>query len=265
MAYPYATTQVPAELGLVPRLRILAQSPCPPPGVSSLPGNTDIQTGAVPRASLSPTAILSDQPSPPFETASSRSGADLFQPLEGASVSEGASAASAAVPPQFVSHPEGADPSGAVPYPLTDVSVGLAPHQEDEGMQGIQGVDFAVSPLHAVKPSKSRRQATVQPSSEPVVPVRVDSVSSNLTPATSVSTIDRPRRASAGNWKDGPAKAKDGTFQTIRDKEQRFQAMLSDSQDIGNDVVALKASPSQALKDDKRRGAILKSIGRLTN
>ena len=166
-------------------------------------------------------------------------------------------------------HPEGAVPTGVVPYPSTDVSVGLAPHQEGEGIQGIQGADSAgmqgiqcvdsvVSPLHAVKPSKSRRQATVQSSSEPVVPVRVD------TPVTSTSTIDRPRRASVGNWKDGPAKAKDGAFQTIRDKEQKFHAKLSDvviSQDIGNDVAAMKASLSQALKDDKRRGAILKSIG----
>ena len=111
--------QIPAELGLVPRLRIVAPSPSPPPLASSPPGNTDIQTGAVPRASLSPTVILSDQLSPPSVTTSSRSGAALFQPQEDASVSEGASAASAAVPPQFVSHPEGAVPTGVVPYPST--------------------------------------------------------------------------------------------------------------------------------------------------
>jgi len=76
---------------------------------------------------------------------------------------------------------------------------------------------------------------------------------------------DRPRRSTVGNWKDGPAKDKaGGDFQTVRTKEQQFLAKIADAvinRDVPAEISVMKASLKQALKDDSRRSAILKSIG----
>ena len=66
----------------------------------------------------------------------------------------------------------------------------------------------------------------------------------------------RPRRSTAGNWKDGPAKDKDGSFQTARETDKKFQAKVADAVVFG-DVIAMKAS----LKDVTRRNAVFRSIG----
>ena len=80
-------------------------------------------------------------------------------------------------------------------------------------------------------------------------------------PTTSSRVSDRPRRSS---WKDGPAKDKDGSFQTVRDKEQEFKAKVANAvitRDVHVEISVMKVSLKQALKDDHRRAAILKSIG----
>jgi len=139
----------------------------------------------------------------------------------------------------------------------------MAPHQEGDKHEHVHAnVQEPSHQISAVKPSSKSRRQLIVPSPESAEPARADS--GPLASSSVTSTSDRPRRASAGNWKDGPAKDKDGAFQTVRDKEQKFQAKLSDAvnmRDVVDEVAAMKASLSQALKDDKRRGAILKSIG----
>ena len=82
-------------------------------------------------------------------------------------------------------------------------------------------------------------------------------------PVTTVP-VDRPRRSTAGSWKDGPAKEKDGSFQTVRDKEEKYQAKIAHAvitRDTQAEISVMKATLKQALKDDTRRTAILQSIG----
>ena len=51
-----------------------------------------------------------------------------------------------------------------------------------------------------------------------------------------------------------------GSFQTIRDKEPKFQAKVAHAV-MPAEISVMKATLKQALKDDTRRAAILKSIG----
>ena len=54
-----------------------------------------------------------------------------------------------------------------------------------------------------------------------------------------VRVSHRPRRSTDESWKDRPANNKDGSFQTVRDTEQKFKAKVAHAV-ITRDVSALQ-------------------------
>ena len=230
----------PAELGLVPRLR--PQLPLRSHISDFLPvasGNSDLQTGAPPRASPAPIIGFSDD--------------------EGVPAQEGAGAGTLPSSQTGVLAPVPFPMSASLPHASTQASTAplepVFPHAE--------GV-CSDPPLHAAAPQEGDSGGLMVDGESVVQPLPRPRDYAHSSSKPSKLPTERPRRSTAGNWKDGPAQDKAGSFQTMREKEQKFLAKIADAvitRDIPAEISVMKASLKQALRDSTRRNAILQSIG----